>query len=146
MRLARKRTAAIDRFWDKIQIDDLTGCWNWIAAIDRDGYGVFRETTNKHDSCGRAHKFAYQHYVGVVPANKQLDHICRNRRCANPKHLEIVTLIQNVMRGESFSAVNARKTHCIHGHPLSGDNLYVQPSTGYRYCRECKRISGRRNQ
>ena len=135
MRVTRKRILAIDRFYRKFIIDNLTECWNWTAALDQNGYPVFRETTNKNDPCGRGHRFSFEYFTNTkIPKNKQLDHLCRNRKCVNPKHLEVVTLIENVMRGESFSAVNARKTHCIHNHLLSGSNLYVQPSTGYRYC------------
>lgn len=129
----------------KITIDLDTECWIWNACLDKDGYGCFRFSHEQGQlSWGKAYKFAYEYYVGIVPKDKQLDHTCRNRKCVNPRHLDVVTLVQNIMRGESFSAINARKTHCIHDHPLNGDNLYIQPSTGYRYCRECKRNSERR--
>ncbi len=141
----RSRKEPIDRFTEKYIINPDTNCWEWQAALDRDGYGCFRFTHEQGaKSWGKSYVFAYEYFVGDIPEGMQLDHTCRNRCCVNPKHLEPVTLIENVMRGQSFSAINARKTHCIHKHPLSGDNLYVQPSTGYRYCRTCKRQSEQR--
>ena len=80
---------------------------------------------------------------GEVPKGLQLDHLCRVRDCVNPYHLEAVTQQENILRGESASAKHARKTHCINGHPLSGDNLYLRPDRGDRAgraCRECQRI------
>ncbi|MFE0326316.1 HNH endonuclease [Streptomyces sp. NPDC058960] len=76
--------------------------------------------------------------VGPIPDGMQLDHLCRERRSVRPDHLEPVTLVQNVMRGESPTAVNARKTHCRRGHGLDGDNLYVKPD-GRRVCVTCRR-------
>lgn len=141
---SRSRKLPIDRFESKYSIDS-NGCWIWSAAIDKDGYGCFRFShEGGSKSWGHAYRFAYEHYVGKIPSDKQLDHTCRVRSCVNPFHLEIVDLVENVMRGQSFSAQNARKTHCVHNHPLSGSNLYVQPSTGYRYCRQCKRNSEKR--
>jgi hypothetical protein len=79
--------------------------------------------------------------VGPIPEGKQLDHLCRNRACINPEHLEPVTAKENILRGESFSAKNARKTHCIHGHELSGDNLRILKHG--RVCLECRRTKDR---
>lgn len=139
---SRSRKRPIDRFSSKYVIDSKTGCWEWQAALDRDGYGCFRFSHKQGTaSWGKAYVFAYEHFKEKVPNGKQLDHECRNRCCVNPDHLRVVTLIENVMAGQSPPAKNARKTHCKHGHPLSDDNLYVQPSTGYRYCRTCKRTS-----
>jgi len=138
----RSRKAPIDRFAAKYTINLETDCWEWQAALDRDGYGCFRFTHEQgNKSWGKAYVFAYEYFVAPVPDQMQLDHECRNRACVNPDHLRVVTLVDNVMAGESPPARNARKTHCKHGHPLFGDNLYVQPSTGYRYCRTCKRAS-----
>jgi hypothetical protein len=76
--------------------------------------------------------------MGAVPEGLELDHLCRVRGCVNPKHLEPVTHRENLMRGESWSAVNARKTHCPEGHPYDETNTYID-GKGRRRCRECAR-------
>lgn len=83
--------------------------------------------------------------VGPIPEGMDLDHTCRNRGCVNPEHLEPVTTQVNTLRGIGPTAENARKTHCKHGHPLEGDNLYVDPE-GKRKCRACmERIQAERS-
>jgi hypothetical protein len=86
------RTAAIDRFWSKVEKDSETGCWLWTAATT-DGYGQLWVD-------GRmvyAHRYSYEYHVGPIPTDKQLDHTCRVRRCVNPRHLEPVTCRENVL-------------------------------------------------
>jgi hypothetical protein len=72
----------------------------------------------------------------VIPPDFDIDHLCRNRRCVNPEHLEAVTHRENMVRGDTFAARNAAKTHCSKGHPLSGENL-VNQKRGDRVCRIC---------
>jgi len=84
-----------------------------------------------------AHRYLYEETVAKLPPEIQLDHLCRNRRCVNVNHLEPVTGAENRRRGESPVGINSRKTSCNHGHPLSGDNLYVY--SGHRCCKECRR-------
>lgn len=86
---------------------------------------------------GLAHRVAYEMLVGPIPEGKQLDHLCRQRTCWNPAHLEVVTGRENTLRGVGRTAVNAAKTHCSRGHELAGDNLYVHD--GQRKCRACKK-------
>jgi hypothetical protein len=111
-------------------------CWVWIPTKIDDGYGVFR-INNKYIG---AHRASYELMIGPIPEGLELDHLCRVRRCVNPSHLEPVTHKENTLRGEGPSAVHARKTHCIHGHELAGENLYLSPK-GTRYCRTCKEMS-----
>lgn len=119
-----------DRFWAKV---DKTGeCWAWLAAKDRDGYGMFQYV----GAPLRAHRVAYELTIGPIPAGLTLDHLCRNPSCVNPAHLEPVTNRENTFRSPLTQAsVNARKTHCKHGHPFSGSNLVLRD--GRRRCRAC---------
>lgn len=108
-------------------------CWLWTGAVSADGYGRFGD----HN----AHRWAYSRWVGHLQAGKQVDHLCRVRSCVQPLHLEQVTGKENTLRGESVSAVNARKEFCKYGHPLSGDNL--RTDAGRRICRTCKNATKR---
>lgn len=110
-----------------------TGCLLWLASCDQDGYGKLSIDGRTR----RAHRVAYELAFGPVPPGLQLDHrACSTPCCINPLHLEAVTQWVNGRRSGSPSAVNARKTHCNHGHPLSGANLRVD-SDGCRRCRVC---------
>lgn len=70
------------------------------------------------------------------------DHLCENKKCVNPEHLEFVTAAQNVLRNGSPSALNKVKTHCSQGHALSGENLYVHRNK--RYCRACRKVTDKK--
>ncbi len=119
-----------DRFWAKVQIEE--DCWVWSGHLT-DGYGKFMWNHRQ----GQAHRFAYESFVGPIPEGLTIDHLCRNRACVNPAHMEPVTLAVNGLRGVSPPATNARKTDCKWGHPLSGENLIARPDG--RECRECHR-------
>lgn len=119
---------ALARFWPKINKQD-DGCWQWTAGSYADGYGGFHLD-------GRyigAHRAAWFLLVGDVPDGLVLDHLCRNRRCVNPEHLEPVTSTENTARGVGVAAMNARKTHGPCGHPYD-----VFTPSGRRYCRSCR--------
>ena len=84
------------RFTDKIEIDTDSECWNWTAAIFKGlGYGKF----NFNGKTCYAHRVSYELHVGEIPSGLQIDHLCRNRKCVNPDHLEPVTHIENIRRG-----------------------------------------------
>lgn len=128
------RKSVSERFWEKVHKFD-EGCWFWIGARRSYGYGGF---WNGHRQV-QAHRWAYEDSIGPIPTGLTLDHLCKNRRCVNPAHLEPVTNRENILRGDSPSAQNARKTHCIYGHELTVENVYLEPPDGRRKCRICRR-------
>lgn len=136
------------RFAEKFEIIE-NGCWLWRRYIDRDGYGRF----GIKSTVWYAHRAAYVALIGPIP-DETLDHLCHtndptcpgaldclHRRCVNPWHLDPAGNGENAMRGGGPAALRSRQTHCIHGHPLSGDNVYAY--RGGRYCKECRRATNR---
>lgn len=142
MALPSRNGSFEDRLLKGYTVDVRSGCWLWLGKPrPRDGYGSIGlpRVPGKSARKALAHKAMYEWLVGPVPAGLVLDHLCRNRMCVNPKHLEPVTDAVNILRGEGVSAQNARKTHCKHNHPLSGDNLYIRPDILTRVCKTCAR-------
>ena len=103
------------RFWLKVRAQP-NGCWLFIGNTTFKGYGMFAGIS--------AHRFAYLQLVGPIPNHLQLDHLCRNHPCVHPDHLEAVTHRENVLRGNSPSAITARTNVCKRGHALTPDNVY----------------------
>jgi hypothetical protein len=113
------------------KVDVTDGCWNWTGGINLAGYGRFTPVGSMHKY---AHRWLYETVVEPVPAGLQLDHLCFNRRCVNPDHLEPVTAQEN-MRRNAWT----RRTSCVHGHEFTPENTYIRRS-GSRQCRACALI------
>ena len=129
----RKGDIALYRFrcfWSKVLIGD--GCWEWTASKSWNGYGRTQYLDGRE---GYAHRISYEQLVGVIPPGLQLDHLCRNRACVRPDHLEPVTNLENHARGV------AARTHCKHGHEFTKENTWYKSKKGRknpsRRCREC---------
>ena len=116
-------------------------CWDWSGKVSSWGYGVVKVRLHSGRTIESGpHRVAYLVAVQSIPLGLDLDHLCRNRLCCNPSHLEPVTRRENTLRGDGPTAANARKTHCPRGHKLSGDNLIpANLRQGSRACLPCHR-------
>lgn len=128
----RREAPAPERFWSKVHPQS-NGCWMWMAGLTRNGYGSFGLT---HGNPVYAHRWAYEYLIGPIALGLTIDHLCRNRACVNPTHMEAVTLRVNLLRGEGLTAINARKTHCVNGHLFTPASTSVEADG--RHCRTCK--------
>lgn len=133
--MSRPRRPMFLRFLEKVSVDTPSGCWVWCGNILPNGYGTLPVLRGDKWTGSLAHRIAYALFVGKVPSGLCLDHLCRNRACVNPAHLEPVTIKENIMRGVSVSALNKIKTVCKRGHPLSARPLPSAPDR--RVCRVC---------
>lgn len=133
----RSGRTPVERFWLKVERGTGDQCWNWLGAKNSYGYGNFWTGT----VYTAAHRFSYELEHGSRP-DDVLDHLCRNRGCVNPAHLESVTNRENILRGEAPAALNARKAHCPAGHPY--DYVRVTRYGSGRDCKTCKREALRR--
>jgi HNH endonuclease len=127
-RMTRDLAALLHRFQGNL-VPHSEGCWGWRAHTNSAGYGMFQVA-----GVGKVlvHRLAWELVHGPIPQGRELDHLCRNRACPNPVHLELVTARENILRGEGTAARHARQTVCQNGHPFT----YVSPR-GQRYCRRC---------
>lgn len=118
-----------------------TPCWISNRAKQPNGY-------TKIGLCGQTlltHRVAYEAYVGPIPDGQQIDHLCRQRACCNPDHLEPVTCRENLLRGDTLTAAEANATHCKRGHAYDLLNTYWRPDRpGVRSCRTCRTAASQR--
>ncbi len=135
------RRTAEERVWSFVNKTD--GCWEWtggrgrLSAVRSGGlvYGTFHP---HHGYSVGAHRFSYELAFGTIPAGMQIDHLCGNKPCVRPDHLEAVTPRENMRRGATLAAANALKTHCPQGHEYDELNTYRRPDKYERGCRICR--------
>jgi hypothetical protein len=138
IRSHRPLIPAETRFWKNVSKNGpmpnsalATGrCWRWKRRPNAIGYSRLQVGDKRE----LAHRISYQLHKGEIPNGLEIDHLCRNRACVNPNHLEAVTRKVNLERG---AHPRRELTHCIHGHPFSGTNLILRPNGG-RWCRICR--------
>ncbi|MGW4028263.1 HNH endonuclease signature motif containing protein [Streptomyces sp. NPDC004838] len=123
-----KKEPPLTRLLDKTVFNTETGCWEWTGSRGTNGYGSFPVP----GLTAQAHRAAYLLLAGPIPPGLHLDHLCRNRRCVNPDHLEPVTQAENNRRA------GAARTRCAQGHAYTEANTYRR-RTGRRNCRQCNR-------
>lgn len=142
------------RWSERISVDPVTHCWNWLGLVDREGYG--RTRSNLNGKRVFAHRVVYALIFDDIDSAPVLDHRCheadvscqggkecKHRRCVNPLHLVPTTVLDNNTRGRRWKPVEQRKTHCVNGHPFTEENTIIVPPGG-RQCKTCRRASLRR--
>jgi hypothetical protein len=144
---------AVEQLLERVEV--VGDCWHWTSYVRPDGYGVLTVTTDGRYVPRYAHRLMHEAVIGPIPDGYEVDHRCHDpkvctpgksclhRRCINPAHLEAVTQQVNTGRSGGVTALNARKTHCKHGHEFSEENTAYRPQGG-RSCRTCDRDKLRR--
>jgi len=126
-----------EKFWGMVKKTD--SCWIWTGTQTKDGYGRFWQKAKKK----LVHRISFESLKNIIPKGLEIDHLCRNRICVNPDHMECVTHAENMKRSHPN---NSQKTHCPQGHPYDEKNTKIViggNGNKWRHCRICGRIERR---
>jgi hypothetical protein len=131
-----------ERFERHVTRTDAESCWEWAGTRSRNGYGFVHL---RDRSKALAHRVAYERAIGEIPEGMVIDHLCRNRACVNPAHLQVVTNQENLRRGLGYRLRNGMDSACINGHDYTPENTYTNPNNSSDIrCRECARTRNRK--
>jgi hypothetical protein len=137
------KPAAI-RFWKHVTFEPNSGCWLWAGTMDGKGYGTIKKDFPAQGKVP-AHRLSFEMSKGAIASGLDIDHLCFNRACVNPDHLEMVTRKENIRRGVNGPNRNpnyerlSQRTHCKRGHPFSPENTHNDPRKPKRTCKICRR-------
>lgn len=132
IKIRHPKSESVEKFCRSIAISENGECLEWTGPVSGDSYAVSYLGGRQ----GAVHRWVMRLIYGNIPAGKEVDHICRNRRCVNPVHLRFLTKRENILIGSGPPALNKKKTHCPKGHEYSAENTKIY--RGYRYCRACQ--------
>lgn len=119
-------------FWEHVHVGGV--CWEWTRATDGKSRGREYGRVKRGGKVWLTHRYAWEQLVGPIPDGMTIEHICRNKRCVNPDHLELLTLAENGRRNN-----NTRKTHCSKGHEYTPENTHVyEGKYRSRICKTCR--------
>lgn len=136
--MATETTMAQDYIRTRVTVT-ANGCWEWSGSRYPTGYGKSKKSVG----AGYAHRASHEAFIGAIPDGLQIDHLCMNKPCVNPDHLQAVTPSVNVRRAPNHASKRGRwKTHCLRGHEYTPENTYNTPR-GTRACIECGRAAVR---
>jgi hypothetical protein len=134
------------RFEAKFIPEPMSGCWLWIGAVNKHGYGKFGDWVDGRTQSHWAHRLSYELHIGAIPDGHVLDHLCRNTSCVNPDHLDPVPQRINVIRGEIGQKM--MRTHCDNGHEFTEANTaWIKGKHGrlWRRCKACHAAAAMRS-